>query len=155
MESSERRLAQILESLPVGVVMYGKDRKPNYINKRVSDILSNPAREIVPDLSAGRTLEDAMIYFSFRRGESDQAYPVTEMPIHRALAGETAVVDDIEADLIDRRVSLEIWARPIVDGMGNVEAAVVTLQDISCATGARRTEGISIASGKNGRTADG
>ena len=136
-ESSEHRLAQILESLPVGVVMYGKDRKPNYINKRVSDILSNPAREIAPDLSAGRTLEDAMTYFSFRMEESDQAYPVTEMPVHRALEGETAVVDDIEADLIDRRVPLEIWAKPIVDSMGNVEAALVTLQDISLRKQAR------------------
>ena len=40
-------------------------------------------------------------------------------------------MDDIEADLGDRRIPLEIWASPIKDEAGNVEAAVVAFQDIS------------------------
>jgi PAS domain S-box-containing protein len=47
------------------------------------------------------------------------------------LQGEQASADDIEADLIDRRVPLEIWASPVLDNAGNVESAVVAFQDIS------------------------
>ncbi len=40
-------------------------------------------------------------------------------------------MDDIEADLIDRRVPLEIWASPVRDDTGKVEFAVVAFQDIT------------------------
>jgi PAS domain S-box-containing protein len=129
--NSERRLSQILQGLPLGVVVYGKDFKPKYVNQRVFKILGNPERGIVPDISAGRTLDQAMDYYSFRVEDSDQEYPLEKLPVYRALQGQPASADDIEADLVDKRVPLEIWASPVRDDAGDVESAVVTFQDIT------------------------
>jgi signal transduction histidine kinase len=131
LQSSEHRLSQILEGLPLGVVVYGKDRKPSYANNRSVDILSNPTQGIQADVSAGRTLENAIDYFSLQMAGSGQAYPIENFPINSALHGEPASVEDIEANLGDRRVPLEIWASPIRDDTGNVEAAVAAFQDIT------------------------
>jgi signal transduction histidine kinase len=131
LRSSEHKLSQILDALPLAVVMYGRDRKPNYGNKRTYDILTNPERKIQPDISAGRTLEMAIGYYSLKKEGTDQLYPVEKFPIHSALLGEPASADDIEVDSGDRRIPLEIWASPIKDEMGNVESAVVAFQDIS------------------------
>ncbi|MCJ7657598.1 MAG: histidine kinase, partial [Anaerolineales bacterium] len=131
LRDSEHRLSQILEGLPLGVVVYGKDYKPNYVNQRTIDILNNPDRDIQVDISIGRTLAQALSYFSLKQIGSDQEYPLERMPIYRALHGEQASVDDIEADLVDRRIPLEIWASPIRDEAGDVDSAVVAFQDIT------------------------
>jgi PAS domain S-box-containing protein len=131
LKDSEHRLFQTMEAMPVGVVVYGTNQIPNYMNKRTADILSNPVQRIEPDVSAGRTLAEAINYFSFRVAGSDEAYPIDQMPVQRALQGEEASTDDIEADLIDKRVPLEIWASPVFDSDGNVESAVVAFQDIT------------------------
>jgi signal transduction histidine kinase len=131
LSNSEHRLSQILEGLPLGVVVYGRDQTPKYVNQRTIDILSNPEREIQVDISIGRTLAQALSYFSLKETDSDQEYPLERLPIYRALHGEQASVDDIEADLVDRRVPLELWASPVLDDAGNVESAVVAFQDIT------------------------
>jgi len=59
LQNSEHRLSQILEGLPFGVVLNGKDDKPKYINRRTIDILSNLDRGIQPDISVERTLAQA------------------------------------------------------------------------------------------------
>ncbi len=128
---SEFRLSQILEGLPVGVVMYGTDHKPIYLNHRVREILGNPKRGIEPNLSVGRTLTEAMDYFSFRVTDTTQPYPLHDMPVYQALEGVPASADNIAADLVDKYVPLEIWASPVRDSAGNVESAVVAFQDIT------------------------
>jgi hypothetical protein len=47
------------------------------------------------------------------------------------LKGQPSSVDDLEADLVDRRVPLEVWASPVRDKVGNVESAVAAFQDIT------------------------
>ncbi len=66
LRTSEYRLSQILEGLPLGVILYGKDNKPKYANQRTMELFSNPGKGIQPDLSAGRTLAQAIPYFSLR-----------------------------------------------------------------------------------------
>jgi hypothetical protein len=83
------------------------------------------------DLSLRRSITQALEYFNFRLAGSDQKYPLESLPIYSALQGEPASADDIEADLGDRRVTLEIWASPVRDEAGNVESAVVAFQDIT------------------------
>ncbi|MGW8226882.1 MAG: 7TM diverse intracellular signaling domain-containing protein, partial [Anaerolineales bacterium] len=131
LQKSEHRLSEILEGLPVGVVLYRKDQKPNYVNRRTVEILNNPAADIQVDVSAGRTLAEAIQYFSLKVAGRNQAYPLENLPIYQALHGKSASVDDIEVDQGDRLVPLEIWASPIRDNAGNVEAAVVVFQDIT------------------------
>ncbi len=131
LRNSEQKLTQILEGLPLGVAVYGKDQKPTYINQRSVDILSNPAQDKKADTSAGRTLEQAVSYLSFQKAGTGLDYPVDELPVSNALKGTPASVDDIEMDLGGKRVPLEIWASPIKDDDGNVSAAVAVFQDIT------------------------
>ena len=131
LQGSAHRLSQILEGLPLGVTVYGKDQKPSYVNQRTIDILSDPESGIQVDISAGRTLAQAINYFSLKVAGSDQDYPLEHMPVYSALRGEAASVDDIEAILGEKRIPLELWASPIRDDAGNVESAVSAFQDIT------------------------
>jgi signal transduction histidine kinase len=128
---SERKLTQTLDGLPIGVVVYGQERKPTYLNRRAAGILENPNKGIRPDITAGRTLADAMKYFSFRISGTDQEYPIDRMPVWQAFDGKSFSVDDIEADLVDWRVPLEIWANPVMNEKGEVESVVAAFQDIT------------------------
>ena len=49
LQDSEQRLNQTLEAMPVGVVVYGPDQRPTYMNKRTIDILTNPDKGLAPD----------------------------------------------------------------------------------------------------------
>jgi signal transduction histidine kinase len=131
LRKSGQRLSQILDSLPIGVILYGKDHKPKYANLRTIDIFRNPATGIQPDLSAGRTLAQAIPYFSLRVAGSLQEYPIEKMPVYKALQGESASADDIEMDRGEEHVALEIEASPVWDEAGNVESAVVAIEDIT------------------------
>ena len=131
LRGSERRLSQILEGMPLGVVLYGKDHKPKYINQRSVELFTDPARGIRPDLSAERTLEQAIHYYSLKEAGRGEEYPLENFPPFNALHGAATYADDLEVEQGDRRVPLEVWASPIKDDQGNVESAVVAFQDIT------------------------
>jgi PAS domain-containing protein len=125
LRNSEGRLSQILEGMPLGVVVYTNDHKPKYANRRAEDILINPARGIRPDISVGRTIARAIEYFSLKIAGSHEPYPIENFPAYTALHGRPAYVDDIEIDRGDEALPLEMWASPIRDETGIVESAVV------------------------------
>jgi signal transduction histidine kinase len=127
----ERQQSQILEALPIGVTVYSLDHRPTYANQRAINILANPDKGIQPDVSARRSLSEVMKYYAFRISGSDQTYPLERMPVWKAFEGQSASVDDIEADLVDRKVPLEIWANPVKDSQGQVESVVAAFQDIT------------------------
>jgi signal transduction histidine kinase len=131
LRQSEQRLSQILEGLPLGVILYGKDHKPRYANRRVIELFSIPSQGVKPDPSVGRTLAQAIQYFSLKMAGSHQEYPLEKIPVYHALQGEPASADDIEIDQGDKIVPLEFWAAPVRDEAGNVEAAVVAILDIT------------------------
>jgi two-component system nitrate/nitrite sensor histidine kinase NarX len=131
LQKSERRLSAILEGMPIGVVLYGKDHKPKYVNQRTVDILSNPEQGIRPDISAGRTIAQAIQYYSFKMAGSGEEYPLENFPPYSAIHGVAASVDNLEMELGNKRVALELWASPITDDAGNVESAIVAFQDIT------------------------
>jgi signal transduction histidine kinase/PAS domain-containing protein len=137
LRDSENRLSQILEGMPLGVVLYGKDYKPKYFNRRAVDILSIPPKAIWPDIAAGRTLAQAIQYFSIKQAGSHQDYPLENFPVYKAMHGEPAHIDDAEMDPGGPPVALEYWANPVRDNAGNVESSVVAFQDI---TGRKQAE---------------
>jgi signal transduction histidine kinase len=128
---SESKLNQILEGLPLGVVVYGKDQKPSYINKRTAEILSDTDKGTQPDPGAGRTLAQGIDHFSFQLTGTGQIYPLEDFPVQRALNGDPVFADNIEVKDGNRRVPLEMWASPVRDDMGNVESAIAAFQDIT------------------------
>ncbi len=131
LHKSEKRLSQILDGMPLAVVLYAKDYKPKYANRRTYEILTDPARGIRPDISAGRTLAQALEYFALKMTGSHDTYPLENLPIYHALKGNPAFADDIEIHKQDELVPLEMWASPITSEAGNVESAVVVFQDIT------------------------
>ncbi len=143
LHKSENKLSEILEGLPLGVTVYGVDQKPTYVNRRAIEILSNPERGILPDISAGRSLAKAVNYFSLRVAGTEKEYPLDNLSISQALRGDASVTNDIEADLGDRRVPLEVWASPVRDDAGNIEAAVVAFQDVTLRKQAEMAQNIS------------
>ena len=131
LNKSEHRLSQILDGMPLGVVLYTKDQKPKYANRSTVELLSHPDLGIRPDISAGRTLAQAIEYFSFKIAGSREPYPLENFPVFNALKGRPAYVDDVDMHVGDTIVPLEIWASPITNEAGNVESAVVVFQDIT------------------------
>jgi PAS domain S-box-containing protein len=131
LQESESRLSQFLDAVPVGVVVFGPDLRARYMNRESKRLLTNPDGSIAPDPTMRRRLPEAMTYFSFRVRETGEAYPLEQMPMVRALRGESAFLDDIEFDRGDRRIPAEAWGSPLVDPDGNITGAVVAFQDIS------------------------
>ena len=56
---------------------------------------------------------------------------MSDFPVFSALQGKAAAADDVEMIRGDERVALEIQASPVLDSEGNVELAVVAIQDIT------------------------
>ena len=137
LRNSEQRLSQILDGMPLGVIVYGRDLKSKYLNQRTVEILSNPAQGTGPDIKTEHTLAQAVEYFSPQVAGTGEKYPFENMPAYKALSGELTYAANMEADIGDRYVPLEVWASPIMDEAGNVEFAVVVMQDI---TQRRQTE---------------
>jgi signal transduction histidine kinase/PAS domain-containing protein len=131
LRKSQRQLNQTLEGLPIGVVVYGLDQKLTYLNQRLMDIFNNPEKGVGRELVTGSALPEALKYFSLRVTGSDQAYPLERLPIWEAFNGIPVSVDDVEADLFDRRVPLEIWVSPVKDEQGRIESVVAAVLDIT------------------------
>jgi two-component system nitrate/nitrite sensor histidine kinase NarX len=127
---SEARLANLLEAVPVGVVVYDADGRLAYRNGRARAIMNDPARSASAD-GLGRTGATVARDNAFRVAGTDEPYPVSRMPSSLALRGEQVTRDDIEAEVGGRRVPIEAWATPVFDSDGRVQYAIVAFQDIS------------------------
>jgi signal transduction histidine kinase len=131
LQNSEHRLSQILDGMPLGVVLYASDHKPKYANRSTMELLSHPDQGVQPDLSLGRTVAQAIEYFSFKVAGSQEPYPLENFPVYSALQGRPAYVDDVEMHVGDKIIPLEIWASPITNETGEVESAVAVFEDIN------------------------
>jgi adenylate cyclase len=130
LEANENRLMQFLEAMPVGVGVINAESKVYYINKKAKEIFGKAA---VPDIPAEQLSE---VYQLYQAGTL-QHCPVEELPIIRALRGETSVSDNLEVRHDDKIIPLEIQATPIYDKDGKIVYAINTLQDI---TGRKKAE---------------
>ncbi|MBE0558574.1 MAG: PAS domain-containing protein, partial [Proteobacteria bacterium] len=117
-------LAQILEAVPVGIFVIDASGKPFYANKIAQSLLG---RGIAPDAGPEQLAET---YHAYLAGTSTK-YPAFQMPIVRALSGETTVVTDMEIHHPDRVIPLQVWAAPIVDENGSIVSAIAAFSDIS------------------------
>ena len=124
LRNSERRLAQFLEALPVGIFVVDSSGKTYYANQTAQHLLG---KSIVPDVTAEQLPE---MYQAYVTG-TQQLYPTAEQPIVRALSGERATVDNMELHQTDKIIPLEVWATPIFDEQDNVVYAIAAFQDIT------------------------
>ncbi len=123
LHENENRLTQFLEAMPIGVGVLDADGKVYYINRKAKEIFG---KGIGSDIPAEQLSE---IYQLYQAGTL-QNYPIENLPIIRALRGETSVTDDLEVRRGDQIIPLEIQATPIYDQNGKIVYAINTLQDI-------------------------
>jgi len=122
--AGEKRLIQFLEAVPVGVAVIDANGKPYYLNQKAQDLFGKG----VESLANSEKL--AEVYQNYIVG-TDQLYPVENLPLMRALRGESSSVDDIEIHQGDKIIPIEAWGTPIYDEKGDISYAIVAFQDIT------------------------
>jgi predicted ATPase/GAF domain-containing protein/tRNA A-37 threonylcarbamoyl transferase component Bud32 len=124
LHESERRLAQFLEAVPVGIYVIDANSKLYYANQRAQQIVGKSA---IMETPAAKFPE---IYQAYLAG-TQQFYPPEQQAILRALNGESVTRDDLEIHQGDKITPLEIWATPIFDEQGQIVYAIAAFQDIT------------------------
>jgi len=121
---SDRRLAQFLEALPVGVFVLDANGKPYYVNQAAQQIISDGM------LCAAVSAQLPEIYQTCLAG-IEPLDCGSFQPMVRALRGERVTVDDIEIHQAERVIPLEVWATPIFDDKNHITYAIAAFQDIT------------------------
>ena len=122
--SHNQTLKQFLNAMPVGVTIVDADAQPYYSNHRVQDIGYHGLMTPLLD-------ETTSTPSPFYRVNTHTPYPDEQLPIVRALQGESVTLDDIELHVRNQVIALEVWANPIYDQQGTVQYAIAAFQDIS------------------------
>jgi PAS domain S-box-containing protein len=124
LQASERRLIQILETVPLGILVSDEKGSLMFANAGAQKILGK-------GIVAGVGIDElAHVYQAYLAG-TDQLYPVDRMPLVRALAGEAVTVEDMEIRHGDRVISITVKGAPILNSEGQIVAAVVAFIDIT------------------------
>jgi len=124
LSESERRLAQFLEAMPVGVAVLEANGQLYYCNHKGIELLGKElTRSATSDLLPG--------IYQLYVAQSDRLYPVVDLPLVRALQGESITADDIEIHQPDKIVPIEAWGTPIYDAQGTITYAIAAFIDIT------------------------
>ncbi|MGB3262723.1 MAG: adenylate/guanylate cyclase domain-containing protein [Microcoleus sp.] len=124
LHDNENRLMQFLEAMPIGVGVLNADGKVYYINKKAKEIFD---KEVVSEISAEKLSEVYQVY----PAGSLEPCAVENLPVMRALRGETSVADDLEVRHGNKIIPLEIHASPIYGKQNQIVYAINTLLDIT------------------------
>lgn len=132
LEESEKRTKQYLEALPIGVFVLGTDGKPQYSNQKSRELTGRNVSEF-PNNSNLSEISSAYIE------GTDIHYPYNELPIVRAIHGETTEINDMEILRGDERILLHVRATPIYDQRGHLVSAIASFDDITKLREAEKT----------------
>ena len=122
--ASKQRLNQVMEALPVGVVVIDASGKCVYLNRTGQMLLGLKQIPQVPLNQLSRA-------YRWHQANSVDVYPWEALPVVQALRGNSIYVDDIEVRLRDTVIPLEARAIPVVDSAGNVLYGIQTFQNIT------------------------
>ncbi len=120
---SENRLAQFLEAIPVGVSVLDASGKLYYSNRVAIQLLGKEVISV--------TSEQLPEVYQLYKAGTEQEYPFADLPIVRALKGESATAEDMEIHQGDKIIPIEAWGTPIYDEKDNISYAMVAFQDIT------------------------
>jgi len=123
-KENEDRLRQFLEAMPIGVQVFDAEGKQFYFNQKVQDILG---KDIVDEATIDKVSDSYKIY----QAGGSKLYPNQELPIVRALQGETSSVDDLEVRLGGQNIPLELWGRPIFNDKNQINYAIGAFTDLT------------------------
>jgi len=126
LSESESRLKQFLEALPIGFAVYNRSGQLTYLNQAGRQLLA-----IQQEMPASSASFRNYYRYSRYNDERQELYPFEEIPITRALSGETVQTEDVEIRVNDQDISLQVVATPIFDEQGDVTYAIAAFQDIT------------------------
>lgn len=121
---SERKLAQFLDGMPIGVAVIDANGHPYFANQKAQELMG---KGVVP---SAKVEELSEIYQNYIAG-TNELYPSEKLPICQALRGKRTTVDDIEIHLGNKIIPIEAWGTPIYDESGNIAYALVAFADIT------------------------
>ena len=121
---SESRLTQILEAIPIGISVHDVTGQLTYANEKSKELLGI---ETLPDAKT----EELAVTYQVYQSETDQLYPVENLPVVRAINGEQTRIEDIEIHQSDQIVPLEVYGTPLLDQMGTIIGAIAVFADIT------------------------
>ncbi|NEO29781.1 MAG: PAS domain S-box protein [Symploca sp. SIO3C6] len=124
LRESETKLKQILEAIPIGIVVINTSGQSVYVNHTAIELLS---LETAPDGFIGKISDT----FQFYIAGTKQLYPSENLTISQALKGNNTTIDDIEIHHQDQVISLEARGTPIYNDQGAIIYAVCAFQDIT------------------------
>lgn len=119
---SEAKLTQILEALPVGVMLVEDKGNVCYLNKTAEQLLGKGKAEV--------TSADISSVYQLYVADSDRLYPSDRLPPLRALTGENVIVDDLEIHRQGEIIPIEMRSTPAIDARGNVVYTINVFADI-------------------------
>lgn len=132
-DQSERRARQapadldfkeFVQNLPIAIFVVGRDGRPCYANPAAIELLGKGADPHAGPGEIGET------YRAFLSG-TDHEYPRSQMPIVRALEGESCSVDDMEIRRPDGTIALQVWGTPVFDATSDIKYAIAAFTDIT------------------------
>ncbi|MEL7035339.1 MAG: cache domain-containing protein [Cyanobacteria bacterium J06592_8] len=120
---NDQNINQFLEAIPLGIVVLDTQGNICYSNL-IAQNLFGPGS--VPNAEP-----NAEIYPSYIAG-TEQMYAEEDLPLVRALRGETTTVDNIEVYQGNQQnIPIQAWGNPIYDESGNLTFAIATFQILS------------------------
>jgi PAS domain-containing protein len=124
-KTSQQQFATLLENVPVGVAVFDREGKLIWLNPI--------SRQLLREDALGTESSHLSVAFQIYKADTDQLYPVDQLPAVQALGGETITVSDIEMISLatGQRIPLEAHGAPVFDADGNIVYAIVAFQDIS------------------------
>jgi PAS domain S-box-containing protein len=124
LRDNEERLTQYLNALPVGVFVADAQGRPHYANSVAQHILG---KGIAPGADKETLAE---VYSAYLAG-TDELYPTDNLPIVRAMGGESTTISDMEVRHPEHRILLEVTGAPIYDSQGRISYALIAFNDIT------------------------
>ncbi|MCW6037259.1 PAS domain S-box protein [Spirulina subsalsa FACHB-351] len=121
---SEQRLAQFLEAIPVGVMVFDGVGNLYYMNRKAADLLG---KSHFPDLTLEKMSEVCQLYVL----DKPDLYPTQDLVAVKALGGQSTKADNLEIQRDAVRIPIECWGTPIFDEEGKVIYALTAFQDIT------------------------
>ena len=124
LRDSDRRLAQFLEAMPIGVLVADKDTTPFYANQVAQEIFG-------AEIASGIPQEPLTSIYPIYVADTEQTYPPNQLPVIQALAGKRITINDMEVHQEQKIIPVEAKTTPILDKNGQIVYGVVAIQDIT------------------------
>jgi signal transduction histidine kinase/DNA-binding response OmpR family regulator len=126
-------LAQVVEAIPFGVLVWQRDGRLAYANGHAAAMAVRP-------LSPGLTVAEIVAALRWKRGSTGQPYPPDRLLTRGVFAGQSLAFDGCELALPQGgRRDIEGVTTPVSDAFGRIETAVTTFRDV---TSDRRAEAL-------------